>query len=128
MAVTTPFDYYSDESLWGGSQYMTLKEIIDAIVLRSMDDDDYLKNTKRSQIIMHAKNGIKKLTADVSGDILAPCLNPRIEQRDAASHAFRAELKHLIGIPVRGLFGRVDEGLELAERGQRGRVRFQLRM
>ncbi len=70
MPAITPFQYHSDESLFGSGQYMTLKEIIDAMVLKSMDDDDYLKNTKRSQLIAHAKNGIKSLTADVASDIL----------------------------------------------------------
>lgn len=68
MAVQTPFEYYSDEANYGAYQFITLKEVIDALTLQAMDDDDYLKNTKRSQMIAHAKNCIKDLTSDLSSE------------------------------------------------------------
>lgn len=71
MAVQTPEQYYSDDQNWGSYQFVTLKNIIDEMVLESLDDDSYLKNTKRSSILLHAKQGIKKLTQKISNQVLA---------------------------------------------------------
>lgn len=60
MAVTTPFQYYSDDDSHGDYQFETLKKVIDDLVFESLDDDSYLKNTKRSKMVYHAKEVIRK--------------------------------------------------------------------
>ena len=71
MAEQTPESYYSDEDLYGGYQYIPLGQIINAMVLEATDDDSYLKGTKRSKIIYHAKQGVRNLSQDVANDVLA---------------------------------------------------------
>lgn len=66
----TPEQYYGNEANFGSYQYVTLKEVIDEVMLESMDDDSFLKNTKRSKFILNAKQGIKKLTQDIPGEEL----------------------------------------------------------
>lgn len=67
----TPFEYYDDEANYGSYQYVTLKAVIDEMLLEAQDDDSYLKNTKRSKIVLNGKQGIKKLTQDVPCEVLA---------------------------------------------------------
>lgn len=59
--IQTPLEYYNDEASHGSYQYITLKHIIDNMLLKMTDDDHYLKNTKRSLLLQAAKRGIKKL-------------------------------------------------------------------
>jgi hypothetical protein len=66
----TPEQYYGNEANFGSYQYVTLKEVIDEVMLESMDDDSFLKNTNRSKFILNAKQGIKKLTQDIPGEEL----------------------------------------------------------
>lgn len=66
----TPQQYFEDPDSLGNYQYVTLKEIIDEMILLSMDDGSYLKNIKRSQILLHAKNSIKK-NVRIAKDVLA---------------------------------------------------------
>lgn len=63
--------YYEDESSHGNYQYESLKTIVDGIVFESQDDDSFLKNTKRSTFLYHAKRGIKELNKGTANDILA---------------------------------------------------------
>lgn len=70
MAIT-PFEYYSDEENFGNYQYTTLKKVIDEFLVEAMDDDSLLKNTKRSLFVVYAKQGIKKLTSEIPGEVLA---------------------------------------------------------
>lgn len=68
----TPEEYYSDEDLYGSYQYVTLKDIIDGILMEvESDDDHYLKNIKRALIIRHAKTAIREVTKQVANDVLA---------------------------------------------------------
>ncbi len=67
----TPEEYYSDEANYGSYQYETLNKVIDEMLVKAMDDDSYLKNTKRSLMVLVAKDGIAKLTQDVPGEELA---------------------------------------------------------
>lgn len=67
----TPEEYYSNEDNHGKYQYISLSEIINEIVLESKEDDHYLKNTKRTTILLHAKQGIRELNRSVANDILA---------------------------------------------------------
>lgn len=69
--MATAQEYYEDDSLHGNYQYVSLKDIIDAMEMESQDDDSYLKNTKRSTFLTHAKAGIKELNKSAANDILA---------------------------------------------------------
>lgn len=71
MAVQTPFEYYADEDNFGSYQYVTLKKVVDEMLLEAMDDDSLLKNTKRSLMVLYGKQGVKKLTEDIPGEVLA---------------------------------------------------------
>ncbi len=71
MEAITPEQYYSQEENFGKYQYVSLKEIIDEIMIEAMDDDSFMKNTKRSKFVLNAKQGIKKLTQDIPGEELA---------------------------------------------------------
>ena len=71
MAVQTPEQYYSDENNFGSYQYTTLKKVIDELLVETMDDDSLFKNTKRSLFVMYGKQGVKKLTEDIPGEVLA---------------------------------------------------------
>lgn len=64
----TPLEYFSNEDNWGSYQWVNLKEIVDLMLLEAQDDDSYLKNTKRSKILVHAKQGVKKLTEKASNE------------------------------------------------------------
>lgn len=70
MAIT-PFDYHDDESLHGSYQYLTLKEIIDNFMVDTLDDDDLLKNTRRSIVLKHAKRGIRMFNKKVFNNVFA---------------------------------------------------------
>lgn len=61
MPIVTPFDYDSDEELHGNYQWTSLKDIVDSVLLEAQDDDSYLKNIKRSQIIYQAKRAIQEV-------------------------------------------------------------------
>lgn len=67
----TDQEFILDKEQHGAYQYVSLKEVIDNMMLESFDDDSYLKNTKRYRLIQYAKQGIRKLTTDVANDILA---------------------------------------------------------
>jgi hypothetical protein len=71
MAIVTPEQYHNDENSHGNYQYVSLKSIIDSLELEALDDDSFLKNTKRYQMIRHAKNAIKEVTKQAANDILA---------------------------------------------------------
>lgn len=67
----TDQEYHENEEVHGKGQYVSLKDIIDAMLLESSDDDSYLKNVKRSKIIMHAKQAIREVTRQAANDVLA---------------------------------------------------------
>jgi len=69
MPIVTPFDYDEDETLHGNYQWTTLKDIIDSVELEAQDDDSYLKNVKRSQIIYQAKRGIQEIHRKASNSV-----------------------------------------------------------
>ncbi len=71
MAIVTPEQYYTNEDLHGNYQYVLLKDIIDSIIFEQQDDDNYIKNVKRSKIIYHAKQAIKNLNRKVTNDVIA---------------------------------------------------------
>ena len=61
MSFETPFEYYSDSTLHGHYQFVTLKEVLDGMMLRSMTPDSYLKGISRALMHYHAKIGVKTL-------------------------------------------------------------------
>lgn len=67
----TDQEYHENEEVHGKGQYVSLKDIIDTMLLESSDDDSYLKNVKRSKIIMHAKQAIREVTRQAANDVLA---------------------------------------------------------
>ena len=71
MAQQTPQEYYQDPNSHGQYQYVSLKDIIDNMLLEATDDDSYLKNVKRSRIINYARQAIRKVTREVAKDVLA---------------------------------------------------------
>jgi len=71
MAFQTPQQYYENEESHGSYQYVSLKTIIDNMLLEAEDDDSYLKNIKRSRLINYAKQAIRTVTRQASNDVLA---------------------------------------------------------
>lgn len=67
----TPFEYHDDESLHGGYQYLTLKEVVDSFMVRTINSDSWLKNTRRSTIIDYAKQGIRDYNKKVFNNVFA---------------------------------------------------------
>ena len=67
----TPLEYYSDETLHGNYQYVTLKDIIDSLEIEAQDDDSFLKNTKRSKMLLFCKLAIKLVNRQASGDFIS---------------------------------------------------------
>lgn len=67
----TAEEYYEDLESHGNYQYVSLKEIIDELLVETTDDDSYLKNTSRTKIIMHVKNGLGELNREVKKNVLA---------------------------------------------------------
>ena len=67
----TPQDYYENSDHHGTYQYVSLKTIIDNMLLEAEDDDSFIKNVKRSRIISYAKQGIRAVTRQAANDVLA---------------------------------------------------------
>lgn len=69
--METAEQYYNNPNSHGNYQFTTLKDIVDEMVIAArLDSDSYIKNTNRNLIILHAKNGIKKLSKDTAASIL----------------------------------------------------------
>ncbi len=62
--ATTDQQYHEDPTLWGEAQYMTLKDIIDNMLL-ARSNDSYFKHAQRHECSIHGKRGIKKLKIDI---------------------------------------------------------------
>lgn len=71
MAPQTPQDYYENEELHGGYQYVTLKTVVDNMLLEAEDDDSYIKNVKRSRIVNYAKQAIRTVTRQAANEVFA---------------------------------------------------------
>ena len=67
----TPLQYYNDKDSHGNYQYISLKDVIDNMLIESQDDDSFLKNVKRSKIIRHAKQAIREVTRQAANDVIA---------------------------------------------------------
>ncbi len=66
----TDQEYHDDESNWGNYAYVTLKEVIDELLMETIDGDNLLAGTKRSLLLLRAKNGIQELSREVKKTIL----------------------------------------------------------
>lgn len=66
---TTPFAYHDNEENHGSYQYVTLKTIVDAFILRMQDDDHILKNKRRYLIVEYAKEAISNLCKELKADV-----------------------------------------------------------
>jgi hypothetical protein len=64
-------EYYNSENNYGKYAYISLFDIINEILGDTIDPDNYLTNTRRSQIVAKAKNGIRLLNREVKKTILA---------------------------------------------------------
>lgn len=71
MDKITPYDYHNNEDNHGNYQYMPLKELVNTLEFEFNDEDHILKNTRRSRILNHAKNGIREYNKQTFNDILA---------------------------------------------------------
>lgn len=69
MAFKTPEEYYSDESNYGESQYITLDKVINTFMLRYVGDDKLINNVRRYDIVGHAKRGLEELSYDTLREI-----------------------------------------------------------
>jgi len=56
--------YYEDPEAWGKSQYITLQNVIDNIMLTA-GDDSYFKHASPTACSIHGKMGMKKLLVDI---------------------------------------------------------------
>ncbi|QRE03514.1 hypothetical protein [Flavobacterium psychrophilum] len=71
MAIVTPEQYHNTPDNHGNYQYVSLKEVVNSLELEALDDDSFLKNTKRYQMVRHAKNAIKEVTKQAANEVLA---------------------------------------------------------
>ncbi len=62
--ATSDQQYYEDKNSWGEEQFVTLKDILDTILITA-DDDSYFKDSKRFRASIFGKLGIKRLNVDV---------------------------------------------------------------
>jgi len=69
MPVVTPEQYYLNEEAHGNYQYVPLKHILDGLELEAQDDDSILKNTKRSKMLYHIRQGIQEVYKEASNDV-----------------------------------------------------------
>lgn len=56
---------------WGGYQYISLKDVLDEVLLDKVDSDSILKNTRRSKLLMLARDGIQTLNQELKTNIRA---------------------------------------------------------
>lgn len=71
MATDTELQHYSDEDNIGNYQWVTFNDFIAELEIMAADSDSYIHNTRRSQFINVAKQGIKLLQKTVKKEIKA---------------------------------------------------------
>jgi hypothetical protein len=67
----TPQEYFEVNANLGSYQYVTLKEVVEEMLVDAINDDSYIKNIRRSHIISKAYQGIRKLTERVAKKVYA---------------------------------------------------------
>lgn len=70
MALTDQ-QYYENSTNWGGSQYVTLDNIINNFYLFYVGDSKIINDIDRYDIIFHAKRGLQELHYDALKDVRA---------------------------------------------------------
>lgn len=58
-------EYYDDSTQHGSYQHVSLDTLVDDLYEDGLDEDSYLKNTRRSNIIKHVKKGIRVMNFNV---------------------------------------------------------------
>lgn len=53
-------EYFLDKTLWGDGQ-LSLKDVIDRIIVEMKDDDSFIRNAERGHLILLAKKALKEL-------------------------------------------------------------------
>jgi len=71
MEKITPFDYHSDEANHGNYQFVPLKEVVDDLLFTFNSNGHYLEHTRRTSILYHAKECLRKYNKAVKNDPLA---------------------------------------------------------
>lgn len=71
MEKITPFDYHSDEANHGNYQFVPLKEVVDDLQFEFNQNGHYLEHTRRTSILYHAKECLRKYNKTVKNDPLA---------------------------------------------------------
>ena len=69
MATSNPLEYYTDESLQGNYQYISLDDIINNFMLFYVGDDKLINNVKRYEVISLAKRALQELNYDVLREV-----------------------------------------------------------
>jgi hypothetical protein len=71
MPTQTAEQYFQDTDNLGNYQWFSFNEVIDEHEIIASDNDNYLNNTRRSQFIRVAKQGVKYLQREIRKDIKA---------------------------------------------------------
>lgn len=62
-------DYYNDPSLYGSSQYVTLKDVVNNFMTMYVGYDKIIDNVDRYNVLFHAKRAIQELNYDTATSI-----------------------------------------------------------
>ena len=62
-------DYYNDPSLYGESQYVSLKDVVNNFMLMYVGYDKLVDNVERYNVLFHAKRAIQELNYDAFKNI-----------------------------------------------------------
>lgn len=85
LPITQAIDYYTDDSLHGNYQYVTLEDIVNNYIM-SGQDDDYTSNVDKYKVLFQARRAFRELYFDVMQEIkgisldLSPQLNVTLPQ------------------------------------------------
>ena len=70
MALTDQ-QYYASSSNYGGSQFVSLKDIVNNFYLFYVGDEKVINNVKRYDVVFHAKRAIQELNYDALRNVKA---------------------------------------------------------
>lgn len=71
MAIVTPEQYYSDSDNFGNYQYVTLKHIVDDLLLEAQQEDNYIKHYKRYLLVKYTRDAVKEVVKRTSREVMA---------------------------------------------------------
>ena len=69
MPYISQLEYYSDPSLYGSYQYISLEDIVTNYLLMYSDNNSLVNNVPRYKILFHAKKAIQELNYDAFKEI-----------------------------------------------------------